>query len=125
MNIVDSSGWLEYFADTERANNFAKPIENTKILIIPVIIIYEVFKKLLIEANEEFALIAIAHMQQGKVVELDQELAITAAKFSFECKIPMADSLIYSTAIKYDATLWTQDEDFKDLEGKIKYFKKD
>jgi len=124
LNIVDSSGWIEYFSDSKRADKFAKPIENTKDLIVPVITIYEVFKKLLIEAGEDIALTTIAHMQQGKVIDLDQELAISAAKVSYENKIPMADSIIYCTAQRHNATLWTQDEDFENLKGKIKYFPK-
>ena len=124
MNIVDSSGWIEYFADSKNSNNFAKPIENTKELIVPSIILFEVFKKLLTELGEDIALTAIAHMQQGKVIDLDQEIALSAARVSFENKIPMADSIIYSTAIKYNATLWTQDEHFQNLKGKINYFPK-
>jgi len=124
LNIVDSSGWIEYFADSKNSNNFAKPIENTKELIVPSIILFEVFKKLLTELGEDIALTAIAHMQQGKVIDLDQEIALSAARVSFENKIPMADSIIYSTAIKYNATLWTQDEHFQNLKGKINYFPK-
>jgi len=124
LNIVDSSGWIEYFADSKKANNFSKPIENTIELIVPSIILFEVFKKLLAELDEDIALTAIAHMQQGKVIDLDQEIALSAARVSFENKIPMADSIIYFTAIKYNATLWTQDEHFQNLNGIIKYFPK-
>ena len=124
MNIVDSSGWIEYFADSKKANNFSKPIENTNELIVPSIILFEVYKKLLAELSEDIALTAIAHMQQGKVIDLDQEIALSAARVSIENKIPMADSIIYFTAIKYNATLWTQDEHFQNLKGKIKYFPK-
>ena len=124
MNIVDSSGWIEYFADSKKANNFSKPIENTIELIVPSIILFEVFKKLLAELGEDIALTSIAHMQQGKVIDLDQEIALSAARVSFENKIPMADSIIYFTAIKYNATLWTQDEHFQNLNGIIKYFPK-
>ncbi|MES0488601.1 MAG: type II toxin-antitoxin system VapC family toxin [Leptospirales bacterium] len=124
MNIVDSSGWIEYFSDSNRANLFSKPIENTKKLIVPSITLYEVFKKLLSETNEDIALTAIAHMQQGKVVDLDQENAISAAKLSCKYNVPMADSIIYATTLLYNATLWTQDVDFKNLKGKIKYFRK-
>ena len=124
MNVVDSSGWLEYFSDSDRASFFQKPIEDTKNLIVPVISIYEVFKKLLSTVNEEVALTAIAHMQSGKIINLDSEIAMNAAKLSFENKIPMADSIILATSIQCNATLWTQDEDFKDYKGKIKYFPK-
>lgn len=124
MNVVDSSGWLEYFADSDRADLFAKPIEDTEHLIVPSISVYEVFKKLLIEFNEDIALTAIAHMQIGTVIDLDQDLAMTAARISVEEKIPMADSIIWATALRHGATLWTQDEDFKNIKGNVKYFSK-
>lgn len=124
MNVVDSSGWLEYFADSDRADLFAKPIEDTEHLIVPSISVYEVFKKLLIEFNEDTALTAIAHMQIGKVIDLDQDLAMTAASISVEEKIPMADSIIWATTLRHGATLWTQDEDFKNIKGNVKYFSK-
>jgi len=124
VNVVDSSGWLEYFADSDRADLFAKPIEDTEHLIVPSISVYEVFKKLLIEFNEDTALTAIAHMQIGKVIDLDQDLAMTAARISVEEKIPMADSIIWATTLRHGATLWTQDEDFKNIKGNVKYFSK-
>lgn len=124
MNVVDSSGWLEYFADSDRADLFAKPIEDTEHLIVPSISVYEVFKKLLIEFNEDTALTAIAHMQIGKVIDLDQDLAMTAARISVEERIPMADSIIWATTLRHGATLWTQDEDFKNIKGNVKYFSK-
>lgn len=124
MNVVDSSGWLEYFADSDRADLFAKPIEDTEHLIVPSISVYEVFKKLLIEFNEDIALTAIAHMQIGTVIDLDQDLAMTAARISVEEKIPMADSIIWATTLRHGATLWTQDEDFKNIKGNVKYFSK-
>lgn len=124
MNVVDSSGWLEYFADSDRADLFAKPIEDTEHLIVPSISVYEVFKKLLIEFNEDTALTAIAHMQIGTVIDLDQDLAMTAARISVEEKIPMADSIIWATTLRHGATLWTQDEDFKNIKGNVKYFSK-
>lgn len=124
MNVVDSSGWLEYFADSKRANLFARSIENTSQLIVPVISTYEVFKKLLQVTDEDRALTAIAHMQMGKVVDIDQELAMTSARISNESKIPMANSIIWATTLRYKATLWTQDEDFLKITGKIKYFPK-
>ena len=124
MNLVDSSGWLEYFADGKNAKFFVQVIENTKELIVSTINLYEVYKKILLEKNEDAALQAIGLMQQAKVAEVTSSIAIMAAKFSYELKLPMADSLIYSTARMYDATVWTQDVDFKDLK-EVKYFKKD
>ena len=123
MNVVDSSAWLEYFAGTEYADNFSRAIENTSHLIVPVIIIYEVFKRIVSQRDENSALIAIAHMQQGKVVDVDSAIALNAAKISLEYKIPMAGSLVLSTAKQFNAALWTQDEHFAGIAG-VKYFPK-
>jgi predicted nucleic acid-binding protein len=123
MNTIDSTLWLEYFADTEAGKNISEIIENTTELIVPTITIYEVFKKLLIETNEDEALFAIAHMKQGKIVELNDELSLSAAKISKEYKIPMADSIIYATNLKYNGVLWTQDKHFMGMNS-VNYFEK-
>jgi predicted nucleic acid-binding protein len=123
MNVVDSSGWLEYFADGENADFFARAIENIEDLIVPAISIYEVFKRVYQQRGEGDALQAVAMMEQGKVVELDTRLALSAAKTSLDLKIPMADSIILATARLYEATLWTQDEDFKEVAG-VEYVEK-
>ena len=123
MNVVDSSGWLEYFADEANAEFFAKAIENIEDLIVPAISIYEVFKRVYQQRGEGDALQSVAMMEQGKVVELDTTLALSAAKISLDLKIPMADSIILATARSYDATLWTQDVDFKGVAG-VEYMEK-
>jgi len=123
MNLVDSSGWLEYFTDGKNAKHFAPIIENTEELLVSSINIYEIFKKVLSEKNQDSALHAVALMVQGKVIDVTQSIAVQAAKFSYEKKIPMADSLIYITAKINNAIIWTQDADFKDLDA-VKYFKK-
>jgi len=91
--------------------------------IVPTITIYEVFKKLLIETSEDEALFAIAHMRQGKIIELSDELSLSAAKISKDHKIPMADSIIYATNLKYNGVLWTQDKHFKGMNS-VNYFEK-
>ena len=123
MNVVDSSAWLSYFAGDRNANRFAKPIENVDELLVPSITITEVFKNILRQRDEESALAAIAHMEQGKVVALDSELAMEAASMGIAHKLPLADSIIYATSVEHGATLWTQDKDFKDLPN-VKYFAK-
>jgi len=123
MNTIDSTLWLEYFADTKAGENISEIIEDTAELIVPTITIYEVFKKLLIETSEDEALFAIAHMRQGKVIELSDELSLLAAKISKEYKIPMADSIIYATNIKYNGVLWTQDKHFMGMNS-VNYFEK-
>ena len=124
MNIVDSSCWLEYFAGSKVGNLVSSAIEDLNSLLVPSITLYEVFKKLLIEKDEDSALLAAAHMKQGTVIDLDSDLSIFSAKIGKDNKLPMADSIIYATAKKYNCILWTQDKHFKDLEN-IRYFEKE
>ncbi len=123
MNLVDSSGWLEYLTDDKNAKFFAAAIQKTDKLLVSSINIYEIYKKVLKEKNENDALQVIALLQQGKVVDVTPSIALLAAKISYEKKIPMADSIIYSTAQLNNAIVWTQDYDFKDLDG-VKFIKK-
>ncbi len=123
MNLVDSSGWLEYLADGKNAKFFATAIENTEELIISVVNVFEIYKKVLKEKDENSAIQVIGLMQQAKVIDVTPSLAIQAAKYSLQYKIPMADSIIYATAKMNDSIVWTQDVDFKDLDG-VKYFRK-
>jgi len=123
MNIVDSSCWLEYFAGSRVGDEVSSVIEDTDHLLVPAIVVYEVFKKLILELDEDKALYAIAHMKQGHIVNLDTDLAIYAAKIGKDNKLAMADSIIYAITKKYNALLWTQDKHFKDLKS-VKYFEK-
>ena len=123
MNVVDSSGWLEYFADGPNADKFASAIQNTRELIVPTLSLYEVFKRVSQQRSRSAALRAIAMMQQGRAVDLNVTIALSAARLSVELKLPMADSVMLATAREFRATLWTQDADFKDMEG-VKYFVK-
>ena len=123
MNLVDSSGWLEYFADSNNAEFFSNAIEDTGNLLVSTINIYEVFKRVLQQRGEDSALQAIALMYQSEVVEVTPEIAINAAKLSYEHKLPMADSIILMTAQMHNAALWTQDADFQKFED-VKYFSK-
>jgi predicted nucleic acid-binding protein len=117
MNVIDSSAWLEYFANGPNASFFARAIEQTDGLVVPSLTLYEVFKKVLQQTDEGHALQAIAVMQQGTVIDLDARLALDAAHISIAQKLPMADSIILATAQSCEATLWTQDEDFKNIPG--------
>jgi predicted nucleic acid-binding protein len=121
VNIVDSSGWLEYFADGPNAGSFAEPLVDREKLLVPAIIVYEVFKVVLRERGENSALQAVALLRQGTVVPLTEDLALSAARLSVAQRIPMADSIILATARAHDATIWTQDDDFKGLDG-VRYF---
>ena len=121
MNVVDSSAWLSYFAGDKNASAFARAVENLDKLIVPTIVITEVFKAVFRQRDEESALSVIAHMQQGRVVALDAELAINAASYGLTHKLPLADSIIFATAKKYAATIWTQDADFEGL-PKVRFY---
>jgi predicted nucleic acid-binding protein len=123
MNVVDSCGWLEYFSDGSNAEIFAEPIQKTESLIVPTICMFEVFKVALREKGESAALQVVAIMKQGREVDLNSNLAIQAAKVSFDLKIPMADAIILMTARAYKATVWTQDDDFAGITG-VQYFSK-
>lgn len=123
MNVVDSSGWLEYFADGPNAATFARPIEATRALIVPTLSIFEVFKRVMTQRGEDAALEAAALMRQGRVVPLDDALALEAARLSVAEGLALADSVILATARAHKATLWTQDADFADVTG-VRYVSK-
>jgi predicted nucleic acid-binding protein len=123
VNVVDSSGWLEYFADGPNAGFFAPAINDLPRLLVPTISLFEVFKKMRLERGEETALEAVAQMQRGKLVLLDAALAVAAAETSFVQKLPMADAIMLAAARANNAILWTQDDDFDGLNG-VKYVAK-
>ena len=123
MNIVDSSGWLAYFADEPNAKHFLTPLKDATSLVVPTVTIYEVFKVVLRESGENDALQAAAAMQKGTVVPLTTSLAIAASKLSIQHALPMADSIILATAQEFNAILWTQDADLKKID-QVKYFPK-
>lgn len=117
MNLVDTSGWLEYFFDGPNAPYFTAPIEDIDQLVVPVICLYEVFKKVNLAGNEAQALQAVAQMKQGRILDLTEDIALSAALISLKMKLPMADSLIFATARAHGAVLWTQDGHFEGLPG--------
>ncbi|MBM4422904.1 MAG: type II toxin-antitoxin system VapC family toxin [Chloroflexi bacterium] len=123
MNIVDSSGWIEYVADEANADFFERAIIDTDNLLVPTVCLYEVFKRVLQEYGEERALEATGLMLLGGVVDFDRQIAIQAAQISLESRLAMADSIILATARARNATLWTQDEHFENVEG-VKYIRK-
>jgi predicted nucleic acid-binding protein len=117
MNVVDSSGWLEYFAAGRNAGFFARAIEKPADLLVPTLSLFEVFKRVLQQRDEGWALRSVALMQQGQIVDLDAALALSAARLSVDTRLPMADSIMLATARAYGAVLWTQDADFKGMDG--------
>jgi predicted nucleic acid-binding protein len=122
MNVVDSSAWLEYLAAGPNASFFSEPIENIAELIVPAICLYEVFKRIVQQRSENEALQVVAVMQQGKVVELDSRIALSAARISLDKRLPMVDSVMLATARMNNAVLWTQDSHFEGIEN-VKYRK--
>ncbi len=117
MNVVDSCAWLEYFAGGPNADFFAPAIEASEELVVPSLTIFEVFKRVLQQRNEADALRAIGVMRQGRVIDLNDSLALSAARLSVDLKLPLADSIILATARQYGAQLWTQDAHFEGMEG--------
>jgi predicted nucleic acid-binding protein len=120
VNVVDSSGWIEYFTEGPNSSFFAGAIERVDELIVPAVCIYEVFKWVARERGETQALKAIAHMQLGEVVDMDSKLAVFAARLGLQAKLPLADSIVLATARANEAILWTQDDDFEGLDD-VKY----
>lgn len=123
MNVIDSSAWLEYFADGPCAKHFAAAIEATGKLLVPSITLLEVFKRIAQQRDESVALQYIAVMQQGAIVDLDSDLALRAVVLGQLHKLPLADSIIYATAQRANATVWTMDSDFEGLAG-VRYWKR-
>jgi toxin FitB len=123
MNVVDSSAWLEYLTDGSNAGQFAPAIEDIKHLAVPAVCIFEVFKKILKERDENAALQVAGLMNYGLVIPIDMTTALAAARLSIELKLPMADSLVLACARSVNGTVWTQDADFKGLPG-VKFFPK-
>lgn len=123
MNVVDSCGWLEYFADGKHADFFAPAIEETEQLIVPSICIFKVFKRVLQQRDENDAIRAVAMMRQGDVVDLDSSLAMHAAHIGTQYKLPLADSIVLATAQSRSAIVWTQDSDFEGLPN-VRYIRK-
>lgn len=115
MNVVDSSAWLEYLAGGPNSEEFRAAICDPESLLVPSITIYEVFKRVSQQRGVGPALQAVALMRQGKMIELDADLAIAAADVSIEHQLPMADSIILASARRHEAVVWTQDADFEGM----------
>jgi toxin FitB len=113
VNVVDSSGWLEYLANGKNARFFAAAVEDTRRLVVPSLCLFEVFRRAQQQRSRDAALEAVALMRQGTIVDLDERLALAAAEISLQERLPTADSIILATARAHAAKLWTQDVDFR------------
>ena len=123
MNLVDSSGWLEYFSGTSLGNHYSKYVEQKEKLLIPTLVIHEVYRWIRVHRDEDEALKFVSSMNEGKVIALDDTLALFAADLRIEHKLAMADSIVYATALQHGAKLITSDADFKNL-PQVVYFPK-
>jgi len=123
LNVVDSSAWLAYLADEAGAEHFSTAIEDTDHLVVPVVCILEVFKIVARQRGDGDALQAVALMQQAKVIDLDANLALIAGKAAIDHNLPLADSMVYATAMLVEGVVWTQDDDLEDLPD-VRYYPK-
>ena len=123
MTLVDSFGWIEFFTEGPLAGEYAKHIQKSSDLVVPTIVLYEVYKKIKGEKNEETALVAVATMQNARVIALTEELSLSAADISLNYKLAMADAIVYASALQEDALLVTSDKDLKDL-PRVTYYPK-
>jgi len=124
VNLVDSSGWIEFLTDGPHAGTFTKPICDTGTLLVPTVCLLEVYKIIRRRRGLEAAVEVAAQMRKGQLVPLDEPLAIIAAELGLRHALPLADSVIHATAHRYRATLWTTDAHFKGL-AHVRYFPKD
>jgi predicted nucleic acid-binding protein len=117
MNVIDATGWLEYFTDGPNADYYAPAVERVDELIVPATSIFEVFKRVLQQRSESEALQAIGVMLQGNVTDMDAGLALSAARLSVELELPMVDSVMLATAKAHNAQLWSLDANYRDVQG--------
>ena len=115
MILVDSYGWIEYFADGPLSHKYQKYLTNPKDVVTPVIVIYEVYKKIKRERGERAALEALAHITRTNIIAPDETLALKAADVSLDFKLPMADAIVYATGIIRNCEVVTSDPHFKGL----------
>ena len=120
MNLVDSSGWIEYLSGGGNASFFRKPIEGDDPLLVPTLSLFEVYRHMLRHVGREEALNVVAAMRGGVVVDLDDRLALEAAELSVETRLSLADSILLATARSHGADFWTQDSDFEGLD-RVRY----
>ena len=114
--VVDSSGWIEVFTDGPQAERFLEVLQDEGSLVVPSITIFEVFRWILREHGEADAIQAVAVMQRGQVIDLDAPIAMAAAQLSHALRLPMADSIILTTARRHQARLYSMDADFQGLD---------
>jgi predicted nucleic acid-binding protein len=123
--LIDSYGWIEYFAEGPLADTYATFIEraNAENTITPTIVVYEVYKKIKSTKDEQNALEAYAQISRTKIIELTSPLSLEAADISLTTNLGMADSIIIATAKAHKAQILTSDEHLKNIKG-VKFISK-
>lgn len=116
MRLIDSSGWIEFFTDGPLAGEYARHLKDPDRVVTPTIVLYEVYKKIKRERTEEEALSAVSLMDRTKVVELTESTALFAADLSLKHSLPMADAIVYATALEADCKVITSDAHFRELD---------
>jgi predicted nucleic acid-binding protein len=119
MTVVDSCGWIEYLTDSSLAPQYEKYLQKPEEVITPSLVMYEVYKKVKKEKGEELALSVVAQMEKTKVVTLDEEIALLAGDLSISHLLPLADAVVYGTAMREKAKVVTSDSHFKDLDDVV------
>lgn len=123
MNVVDSSGWIEYLFERPNQRFFAAVFNDTSKLLVPTVCLIEVIRYITRAASRDAAQEAAAQMQRAIVISLDEDLAHLAARLSLKHNLPLADAIVYATSQAHKATLYTQDKDFGKLPG-VRYVRK-
>ena len=119
MNLIDSSGWIEFFSEGPRVSEYANYLKDLSQIVTPTIVLYEVYKKIKKDRTEEEALLAVSFMKKTQIIPLEESIALLAADLSLKFSFPMADAMVYATAVEKNAELITSDAHFKDLEKVI------
>jgi predicted nucleic acid-binding protein len=117
LKVIDSSGWLEFFTDGPLAERYAFLLNDLSQIITPMIVLYEVYKKIRRERGEEAALVAAAQLQKTQLIPVTDTIALRAADLSLEHHLAMADAIIYATATLHETLLITSDDDFELIPG--------
>lgn len=119
MRLVDSSGWIEFFTDGPMASKYAGHLKDVRNIVTPTIVLYEVYKKIKRERTEDEALRAVSVINRTKVVELSESIALLAADLGMMHDLPMADAIVYATALEADCKVITGDAHFRGLSGVV------
>jgi toxin FitB len=123
MNVVDSSGWIEFFMAGANGPQFKPVIEVRNELLVPTIALFEVHKILSRSLPEDLVDKCLTVMRLGKVLDFTDARAIAASKISKTHRLALADAAMYSMAQEHKATFWTQDVDYEGLPS-VHYFPK-